>query len=90
MFCGFLVTSTSCLHGGLASSLPAALPWTPPLPFLVPPSGPSPNQPYHRPNPFHEDENMEASQKRSDLSKEKIFYRISNQASDLCLFTQIR
>ncbi|KAL6035417.1 hypothetical protein STEG23_022588, partial [Scotinomys teguina] len=24
--------------------LPAALPWTPPLPFLVPPSGPSPNQ----------------------------------------------
>ncbi|KAL6041416.1 hypothetical protein STEG23_026207 [Scotinomys teguina] len=39
MFCGFLVTSTSCLHGGLASSLPAALPWTPPLPFLAPPSG---------------------------------------------------
>ncbi|KAL6058548.1 hypothetical protein STEG23_022465 [Scotinomys teguina] len=35
---------TSSLHGGLASSLPAALPWTPPLPFLVPPSGPSPNQ----------------------------------------------
>ncbi|KAL6092281.1 hypothetical protein STEG23_025959, partial [Scotinomys teguina] len=34
---------TSSLHGGLASSLPAALPWTPPLPFLVPPSGPSPN-----------------------------------------------
>ncbi|KAL6089726.1 hypothetical protein STEG23_015606 [Scotinomys teguina] len=45
MFCGFPVTSTSCLHGGLASSLPAALPWTPPLPFLVPPSGPSPNHP---------------------------------------------
>ncbi|KAL6088976.1 hypothetical protein STEG23_021133 [Scotinomys teguina] len=31
-------------HGRLVSSLPAALPWTPPLPFLVPPSGPSPNQ----------------------------------------------
>ncbi|KAL6029885.1 hypothetical protein STEG23_005561 [Scotinomys teguina] len=45
MFCGFPVTSTSCLHGGLASSLPAALPWTPPLPFLVPPSEPSPNHP---------------------------------------------
>ncbi|KAL6074392.1 hypothetical protein STEG23_037266, partial [Scotinomys teguina] len=44
VFCGLRVTSTSCLHGGLASSLPAALPWTPPLPFLVPPSGPSPNQ----------------------------------------------
>ncbi|KAL6090309.1 hypothetical protein STEG23_009232 [Scotinomys teguina] len=43
MFCGFPVTSTSCLHGSLASSLPAALPWTPPLPFLVPPSGQSPN-----------------------------------------------
>ncbi|KAL6038807.1 hypothetical protein STEG23_030878, partial [Scotinomys teguina] len=43
MFCGFPVTSTTCLHGGLASFLPAALPWTPPLPFLVPPSGPSPN-----------------------------------------------
>ncbi|KAL6038201.1 hypothetical protein STEG23_030969, partial [Scotinomys teguina] len=28
MFCGFPVTSTSCLHGGLASSLLAALPWT--------------------------------------------------------------
>ncbi|KAL6043215.1 hypothetical protein STEG23_015767 [Scotinomys teguina] len=43
MFCGFPVTSTSSLHGGLASSPPAALPWTPPLPFLVPPSEPSPN-----------------------------------------------
>ncbi|KAL6038793.1 hypothetical protein STEG23_030864 [Scotinomys teguina] len=44
MFCGFPVTSTSCLHGGLVSSLSAALPWTPPLPFLVPLSRPSPNQ----------------------------------------------
>ncbi|KAL6091471.1 hypothetical protein STEG23_018306, partial [Scotinomys teguina] len=36
------VTPTSPLHGGLASPLPFALPWTPPFPFLVPPSCPSP------------------------------------------------
>ncbi|KAL6059669.1 hypothetical protein STEG23_037134, partial [Scotinomys teguina] len=31
-------------HGGLASSLPAASLWPPPLPPIVPPSWPSPNQ----------------------------------------------
>ncbi|KAL6030233.1 hypothetical protein STEG23_011453 [Scotinomys teguina] len=47
--------------------------------------------PYHRPNPFNGDNNMEASQKLSDLSKEKIFYSsVSNQPLDFCLFTLIR
>ncbi|KAL6083752.1 hypothetical protein STEG23_030634, partial [Scotinomys teguina] len=41
------------------------------------------NWPYHRPNPFNGDNNMEASQKLSDLSKEKIFYRSENLQQEL-------